>query len=62
MPTTAQFYNITEASGIWGKHRTTVHKLIQAGKIKAFRVGSMWVISAATVRKYSKRWPFSEPA
>lgn len=45
---------IDQIAGRWSVHRQTVIRLIEAGKLRAIKVGRAWRVSECEVQKYER--------
>lgn len=55
-------YTIDGLATRWACHRVTVERLIESGKLRAFRVGRGWRVSAEEVGRYEKQEAVAQPA
>ncbi|OGN74471.1 MAG: hypothetical protein A2X25_06175 [Chloroflexi bacterium GWB2_49_20] len=56
------FISTEEAAHLLGVSQARVRRMIEAGTIKAANVGSDTVVSEASIRKFHKQQPISQPS
>lgn len=49
-----QLYTVPEAMELTGLGRSTLYKYLREGKLKGVRMGKVWRISDAALRKFSR--------
>ena len=47
-------YSIEDLAERWGVHKTTVVRMVNAGKLKGFRVGNLWRFREEDIMKYER--------
>ena len=47
-----KIYSIEDLAERWGVHKTTVARMVSAGKLKGFRVGNLWRFREEDIMKY----------
>ena len=47
-----KIYSIEDLAKRWGVHKTTVVRMVNAGKLKGFRVGNLWRFREEDIMKY----------
>lgn len=47
-----KIYSVEDLAERWGVHKTTVARMVSAGKLNGFRVGNLWRFREEDIMKY----------